>query len=171
MKGSALEGFTALYDGTGNSDATVSMRLTCHVTLDYELVKHLQMAGDKPHRGTPIGQMRELWPFDALKRRVTSEAERFISQVRSQGYIAAEPAESMVLWGPYTEKVGQPEDWVPEAGNHTIPEHERKTATKAWGYRGDELSVDKGVAFLINGRFTRKASLGSVSEENGVLIV
>lgn len=168
---SALEGFAALYDGTGNSDAVVPMRLSCHVTLPYELVRDVQMAGDRPHRGTPIGRLLELWPFDALKRRIKAEAERFISQVATQGYLALEPAESMALWGPYTEKVGKPHDWVPEDGNHTIPKHERKTATTAWGYRVDELSVDKGVAFLINGRFTRKASLGSVCEETGVLIV
>jgi len=170
-KGTAFAGFAALYDGTGNSAATVAITVRCHITVDYELVKRVQMMGDRPHHGTPIGRLPELWPFDMLKRKVVAEAERFVKQIATQGYEATQPVTTMQLWGPYTEKVGAPHDWIPEAGNHLIPEHLRRKATTVWGYRGDELSPHKGCAFFILGHFTRAAVLGRVDEQTGVLIV
>ena len=171
-KGSALEGFAALYDGTGNSETYAPCDITCHMTLEYELVRKCQIAGDRPHKGSPLGKLPELYPFDMLKRQVVAEAQRFVSQVLSQGYEALEPVYTMRLWGPYTEKVGQPRDWVPEEGNHTIQPHDRAIATTAWGYQSeDELDVSKGVAFLLQGKFQRRASLGHIDEGTGVILV
>lgn len=170
-KGSALEGFSVLYDGTGNSDATVASKVTCHAVIDAELVQLVQRYGFKAHRGTPLGKLPELWPFDLIRRPLLAEAQRFIDQIATQGYVAMSGPHAFRLWGPYTEKVGAPQTWTPEAGNDFIPKHEQREAVKAFGYRGDEFDFRKGCAFLIQGEFTRKANLGHVDETTGVLLV
>ena len=170
-KGSSRDGFTALYDSTGNSASTVQQDICCHAVVEYELVRKCQVAGMKPSKGTPLGKLPELWPFDVIKRQLMAEAYRFVSQIATQGYIPESPVYSFRLWGPYTEKVGTPRDWTPEADNPFIPVGEKRKVTTAWGYQGDELNIEKGCAFLIQGSFLRKASLGRVEEETGVLIV
>lgn len=173
-KGSALQGFSALYDGTGNSVATVPVNLSCHITLEYELVRKCQMAGDRPHRGTPIGKMLSLYPFDLLKRRLLQEAEVFRGHMVKQGYEPAQATTEFELWGPYMEKVDTQrlhEEWIPEEGNHVIPAAYRAKAQRAWGYRGDELRIDKGVAFFIRGAFLASGRNGVMDEQTGVLIV
>lgn len=170
-KGSAFDGFNVLYDGTGNSDATVATRIVCHATVDAELVELVQRYGFKAHRGTPLGRLPELWPFDLIKRPLIAEAQRFIDQIKTQGYSALSGPHSFQVWGPYTEKVGEPVDFYPEAGNHLIPKHEQQVATRAFGYKGDEFDFRKGCAFLIRGEFTKKASLGRVDEQTGVILV
>lgn|SRR3990167_2069518 len=167
-KGSAFEGFTALYDGTGNSDATVLETVATKCVLDYELVQCVHQAGGKPSRGEPLGKLPELWPFDALKRALRAHAAEFVEQIRAQGFQPLTNIEQFSVWGPFSEKVGEPREWTPEAGNHLIP-HPR-TASRVWGYQGDEFNWHTGCAFFIQGRFTRHARHGHVSDEGVVLV-
>lgn len=170
-RGSALDGFSALYDGTGNASAVVDQRITTRCVLDYELVKTVQMAGDSPHKGTPLGTISRLWPVEMLRNALLAHAEEFVRQIKAQGYEALSSVYEFRVFGPYTEKVGQPSDYVPEADNPFIPKQDKQTASKVWGYRGDELDVNKGVAFLIQGHFTRHARHGKVEERSGLLLV
>lgn len=170
-RGSALDGFSALYDGTGNSSAVISQRITTKCTLDYELVKKVQMAGDKPHRGDPLGRISALFPVDMLRRALVAHANEFVRQVKLAGYEAETSVYEFEVYGPYTEKVGAVADYQPEADNPFIPKHERRTAAKVWGYQGDEFDLHKGVSFLIRGRFTRHAKHGHVEEEKGLILV
>lgn len=171
QRGSALEGFAALYDGTGNESAVVPCRISCRVTVEYELVRLFQARGGGVCRGKPLGRLPELWPFDLLKRPLVEEAQEFVRQVGLQGWRPLTPATFFEVWGPFTEKVGTPHDWVPEADNPFIPDHEKQVATTAWLYAGHELRVDKGCAFFIRGEFARKATLGSIDEERGLILV
>ncbi len=149
----------------------VVQRVSCHVTVEYELVRKYQMAGGGTHRGTPLGKMPQLWPFDLLRRPLVAEAEEFVRQIGTHGYEPRTSIYEFKVWGPYTEKVGEPSDWKPEEGNHMIPKHQQRTAAKVWGYREDELSVELGCAFFVQGEFSIPASRGHVEEERGVLIV
>lgn len=85
-RGTALDGFAALYDGTGNSTAVVPETVQTKVTVDYELVKACQSAGDRPHRGDPLGTFPELWPFDGLKRPLIEHAQEFVRQLKTHGF-------------------------------------------------------------------------------------
>ena len=169
--GSALDGFFALYDGTGNSGVTIAEPVTTKCVVDYELVLDCQTAGDRTHNGTPLGKFPELWPFDMLKRPLVRHAEEFVRQVRRHGFEPLTSVYEFKVWGPYTEKVGEMREWVPEEGNHLIPKEQRRTAQKVWGYRGDEFNLEKGCAFLIQGNFTRATNRGHVGEEDGVIYV
>jgi len=170
-RGSALDGFSALYDGSGNSSAVISQRITTKCTLDYELVRKVQMAGDKPHKGGPLGRMSSLFPTEMLKRALLAHANEFARQVRTAGYEPETSVYEFEVWGPYTEKVGAVSDYVPEADNPFIPNSEKRKAAKVWGYQGDELDVNKGVSFLIRGRFTRHARHGHIEESKGLILV
>lgn len=170
-KGSALDGFFSHYDGTGNSDAVVIERVHTKLTLDDELVQVCHRHGDKPHRGTALGQLPELWPFDMLKRPLIAQAETFVEQIGGQGYIPATSIYEFEIWGPYMEKVSEPTQWVPEADNPLIPDWAKKKAHKAWGYQGNELRFDKGCTFIIVGQFFRAAKHGHISEETGGILV
>jgi len=135
------------------------------------MVKTCQMAGDKPHRGDPIGKMPGLWPVDALKRRALHYARLFQQSMRLRGYEPLQAETAMELWGPYTEKVplAPGPDYVPEEGNPLIKD--KQSAYPVYGYRGDELRVDKGIAFRIRGRFLADTKHGQVEEEKGVVII
>jgi hypothetical protein len=170
-RGSALDGFTALYDGTGNSSAVVEQRITTKCTLEYEMVRKVQMAGDRPHKGTPLGRISQLFPTEMLRRALLEHANEFVRQIRMQGYEPLTSVYEFQVFGPYTEKVGEPKDFSPEADNPFIPKHEQRTASKVWGYREDEFDVNKGVSFLIRGQFTRHARHGKVEEGTGLLLV
>lgn len=170
-RGSALDGFSALYDGTGNSGATVAQSITTKCVLEYEMVRKVQMAGDRPHKGTPLGRISQLWPTEMLRRALKEHGEEFIRQVAKQGYIALGSVYELEVFGPYTEKVGDAPDYTPEADNPFIPKHEKRVASKVWGYQGDEIDVSKGVAFLLRGRFARHARHGHIEEGSGLLLV
>lgn len=170
-RGSALEGFTALYDGTGNASATLGLSVQTKCTLETELVELCQQHGDKPHKGTPLGRFPELWPFDMLKRPLMAHADEFARQLKTKGYNARTPVTAFKVWGPYMEKVGAIETWKPEAGNHLIPSWAQRDAHKVWGYQGDEWDFSKGVTFIIVGDFTRSALEGVTDEETGVILV
>jgi len=168
-KGSAFEGFAALYDGTGNSDLTVVETVGTKCVLDYELVQAVHNAGGRPFKSEPLGKLSELWPFDALKRPLLKHAEEFVRQIGTQGFQPLSNVHQFLVSGPFSEKVGEMQQWTPEAGNHLIP-HPRQAQT-VWGYRGDEFDWHKGCAFLITGRFTRHARYGHVDEWTGMVFV
>lgn len=170
-KGSALDGFAALYDGTGNAESTVVQSITTKCVVDFELVQRCQDAGDRPHKGTPLGLFFELWPFDMLKRILVEQADEFVRQIALQGFEIRGDVYSFRVWGPYTEKVGEVKQWTPEAGNHTIPRHQQRQAVQVFGCRGDEFSFERGCAFLIQGKFTRAAKHGHVGETDGRIYV
>ena len=170
-KGTSYEGFNALYDGSGNSGLTISERVTTKCVVDYELVRLCQDKGMGVCKAKPLGKMLELWPYDRLKRILIDHTRLFTEQIATQGYHALTGIYEFRVWGPYTEKVGTPHDFVPEADNPFIPASERQTATTVWGYQGDEMSFDKGCVFIIQGRFTRHAKYGHVEEETGVIVI
>mgnify|MGYP001606223412 FL=1 len=171
MKGSAAEGFQALYDGTGNSDAAICQKVHTKVTVDEELVRLCHLHGEKPYRGRRLGRLPELWPFEMLKRPLIEHAHKFVRQIGAQGFKPVTSVYEFQVWGPYTEKVGEIQSYVPEEGNHLIPPAQRRKAVRVWGYQGDEVRWDKGAAFLIVGEFTRAAKYGQVSEEEGKIIL
>jgi hypothetical protein len=175
-RGTALEGFAALYDGTGNADAVIAQTITCRVTLEYELVRTWQDAMRAAHRspklhGMPLGLLPDLWPFDALRRPLMEQATEFVRQIGLQHYEPTQPVTAFEVWGPYSEKVGTPRDFVPEEDNPFIPKSERKTATTAWLYGGNESPIHFGCAFLIQSEFTRKARYGHETDREGVIVV
>ena len=156
--------------------------LTCKFRADPELVLRCQQAGDGVHRGTRLGQMREFWPFDALRSQALDEARMFIRYMRTQDYEPKQSQFEMELWGPFPEKVQYTGSWTNiEVGNPFFPEgrwvsDSRGTRT---GTRGpQELDRDtvldspdwkKGTVFLIRGLFL--AGYGHQEEETGTLIV
>src|SRR3990167_8197815 len=96
-RGSALEGFFAVYDGTGNADVTIASEITCKANVSYELVKQWQIAmrqarRDPTLRGKPLGRLPELYPFDLLKRPLVAEAHEFVRQI---GFHHWEPVASV----------------------------------------------------------------------------
>ena len=168
-KGTAFDGFSVLFDGTGNSDATVMETIATKCVLGYDLVAAVHNAGGKPYKGVPLGTLPELWPFDALKRPLVEQAREFVRQIGGQGFAALTNVEQFKVWGPFTEKVGNPHEWTPEEGNPLIP-HPRQ-AERVWGYQGDEFNWERGCAFFIQGQFTRHARHGFVENQTGKVIV
>ena len=171
-RGTALQGFFAHYDGTGNSEATLAERITTKCVLDYELVQLVHNHGGRPLRGLPIGKLPELWPFDLLKDPLLAQAREFVRQVKTHNWEAVENVYAFQVWGPYSEKVSDsPQEWTPEEGNPLIPKHQQRKALRVQGYQGNELDWRKGCAFLIRGLFTRAAKHGHMDEETGVLLI
>ena len=170
-RGSALDGFAALYDGTGNRDSVVPISIQTKVVLEDDLVTLCHQRGERPYRNQPLGAISDLGPGALLKQPLLSHAREFARQVRSQGYEAAADPEEFLAWGPYMEKVGPIQTWVPEADNHVIPDHLKRTAHRTWGYQGDEFNWQKGAAFIIVGSFQKAAVMGLVAEETGVIVV
>ena len=169
-KGSAYDGFAALFDATGNSNVVIKQGITTKAVVEYELVRLCQEFGDRPHRGDPLGLFPELWPFDMLKRPLLEHAREFVRQIALTGVAVIGDVDEFKVWGPYTEKVGDVREWTPEAGNHTIPKHQQRKAVRAFGYRGDEFNFDKGCAFLIQGQFTRSTKHGEISDEGMIFL-
>lgn len=170
-RGTALEGFFALYDGSGNSETTIRETVTTKCVLEFEQVQLVHNHGGKPYRGIPLGTLPELWPFDLLKRPLLDHAREFIKQVKTHGFHPLTSEYEFKVWGPFSEKVGEIKEWVPEADNPFIPEAHKQKATSTWLYRGDEFNWERGCAFLIKGDFTRYAGTGHVDEQTGVIIV
>jgi hypothetical protein len=160
--------------------------LTMKFKADSGLVLTCQRMGDKPHRGTPIGKIPELYPRDALKRLALSETKTFIRHMKNQGYEAQEAPTEMELWGPYREKMdmgkgGSVVNW--EEGNPTIPQgHWGTAAHGVWtpdsklGPRKldpttvrDHRDWKRGVVFLVRGKFL--ATHGHQEEKTGETIV
>src|SRR3989304_5448448 len=78
--------------------------LTAKFPLDPELVMRCQRAGSGVYRGTRVGQLPELYPYDALKRQVVGQAKTFLRHMRSQGYEPTQAETELELWGPYRER-------------------------------------------------------------------
>lgn len=170
-KGSSLDGFAALYDGTGNSETTICESVQTKCVVDYECVLLCQQHGWQAAHGVPLGTLAELWPFDLLKRQLVAHAAEFVRQIKPNGFDPVASIYSFKIWGPYMEKVGEIKQWTPEAGNPLIPKHEQRKAVQVWGYQGDEFDFNKGCAFLIQGDFTRHARHGHLDEETGRIFV
>ena len=175
-RGSALEGFNAVYDGTGNADAWVSSTIKCRVNVGYELVRTWQTAMRATRRnpklqGKPLGLLPELYPFDQLKRPLVDEANEFVRQIGLQHWEPLTGIYAFKVWGPYAEKLGVSHDWVPEADNPFIPEHEKQVATTAWLYGGNESPIVHGCAFFLVGEFVRAAQYGHIDEGRGLILV
>ena len=168
-KGSSLDGFNALFDGSGNSASTVFESVTTKCVVEDELVQIVHNHGGKPFKEQILGQIGALWPHDLLKQLLLDHAEEFVRQIAAQRFVPLTNVHQFLVWGPYAEKVGPPRDWVPEEGNHLIKQPRK--AARVWGYQGDEFDWRKGCAFLIQGTFTRDAKHGFVDEQTGVLIV
>lgn len=167
--GSALDGFVALYDASGNADAVVPMTVATKCLLDWDLLELCQRHGARPNRGDPLGTLPELWPFDMVKGQLLNQAREFRSQIGKKGYEALTDVYAFNVWGPYMEKVGEIRPWVPEADNPFVAE--KRTAQRVWGYEGDEFNFDKGCVYQIVGKFLRRASEGHIGEEDGVIYV
>lgn len=173
-RGTALEGFAALYDGTGNADAVIAQHVKCKVVLEYELVKDWQTAmraaGQSPTlRGKPLGLLPSMYPMDAIKQPLMREAIEFVYQIGLQGFEPTQHITSFEVWGPYSEKVGTPRDWVPEEDNPFVKD--KKTATTAWLYGGNESPIHLGCVFFLRAQFTRKATFGHETDKEGVIVV
>lgn len=160
----------------------VPIYLSCKFHVDPELVLRCQKAGDHPHRGTRLGQMREFWPFDALKRKALEEAQAFVGHMRTQDYLPLQSIYEMELWGPFREKVRHIESMTNiEEGNPFFPDGRWVSDNRGTvrGTKGpQELDREevlnspdwaKGTIFLIRGRF--EGNYGHVEESTGVLIV
>lgn len=167
-KSPAIEPPFVLYDGTGNSDATVKETVGTKCVLPYELVQRVHDAGGRPYKAVPLGTLPELWPFDALKRPLIAQAREFVRQISGQGFRPLTNVEQFLVWGPYSEKVGDMREWVPEAGNHLIANP--RTAQQVWGYQGDEFNWHMGCAFMIQGTFTRHARHGHVADDGRIIV-
>lgn len=170
-KGSAYDGFAALYDGTGNSNTTVFETVATKCVLEYELVQKVQDAGLAPLNGAAIGSISSLWPHSMLRQQLANHAAEFLRQIATQGFLTNQSAEALPVWGPFTEKVGPMRPYTPEASNDFIPDHAKRSAERVWGYRGDELDWSRGCAFLIQGAFTRHSSYGTVDNVTGRMVV
>ena len=168
-KRSRFAGAAILFDGSGNAEATVAETITTKIVLDHDLVQAVHDAGGRPCKAEPLGLLPELWPFDALKRPLLEHAKEFVRQVGGHGYQSLTNVEQFLVWGPYSEKVGDIAPWVPEEGNHLITNP--RTAQRVWGYQGDEFNWERGCAFLIQGTFTRHARHGHVDADTGRIYV
>lgn len=160
--------------------------LTCKFKIDSELVLKCQRMGDKPHRGTPIGKIVELYPYDQLKRAALSQAKAFVRHMKAQGFESQEAESAMELWGPYREKLNIAEGAALknfEEGNPLIPQgHIGSASYGGWEHdlvKGprvlnhntvrDHRDWKHGVVFFIRGRFL--GTRGHREETTGTIIV
>lgn len=177
-RGTAYDGFFALYDGTGNRDQYVAQRLRMKAVIPQELSDMYQnaQAGEKRPatvRGVPLGRMPEL-PHDCLllKRPLVECASESVRQMALQGYELLGDETQIEVWGPYMNKTPDPyREFQPEADNPFIPKSLKRTAqtTRLWG--SNEVIKQEYVVFLLVGNFVRSAKHGHVDEETGVILV
>ncbi|KKM96951.1 hypothetical protein LCGC14_1172970 [marine sediment metagenome] len=154
--------------------------ITCKFIVDPELVLRWQRFGGRPHKGTPIGLMRESYPFDVLKRKAVQEARIFVRYMKQQGNRPQEGEHQMLLYGPFRNRMDMSKGASMEnfeEGNHLIPQGMwRSKAHGTWAPDGKgprlidpEQEYKHGITFYIKGKFL--ATHGKESEENGTLIV
>lgn len=161
-----------------------SVSLNCKVRIDPELVLLCQKHGEKPHRGTRLGRMKELWPFETLKQHVMEQAKEFVRQMKARGYEPQQPESAMELWGPFREKADVSNTGLVnvEKGNPFFPygrwvndnrgvRQVNKTGPLEITRRQllDSPDWQKGAIFLVRGRFI--AHHGKQEEETGTLLV
>lgn len=161
------------------------VRLVCKFKVEPEIALRCQQLGGKPHRGSPIGKIVDLWPHDQIKRIALSQAKQFVGHMKNQGYAAQQAETEFELWGPYRERVDISKGTGLvnfEAGNPTKPDG-------VWGFaatgmtqadtRGPQVldrravlenqDHQKGVVFMIRGQFL--ATRGSKDDATGTIIV
>lgn len=156
--------------------------LVCKFRADPELILQCQKMGGSPYRGTPIGLVKDHWPFSLIKRQALEEAKTFIGHMASQGHIAKQNPDSMELWGPFKDKPTRGGLVNIEAGNPYEPGGKWAFDSKgAWRpesrgpqtLRRDQIldSPDwkAGVAFLIRGRF--ESTVGHQEETTGIVLL
>lgn len=154
-------------------------RLVCKIVVDPELIVLCEQGGI--HKGTPIGQMSELWPLDRLKAAILEQAETFVSHMRVQGNVLQGSIYAMELWGPYRDKPISSDVVNIEAGNSLVPEGRWAGAARgAWqpetlGPRlitQDLLDRDDfrhGVCYRVRGLFDK--TIGHQEESTGTVIL
>ncbi len=155
--------------------------INCKIRVDPELILLCQKHGDKPHRGTRLGQMKDLWPSGSLKSHLLEQTKVFVEHMRLRGYDRTESETEMEVWGPFREKVNSTGLVNLEAGNPFFPDgrYAFNAGTSVKATKGPQMlrreevlnSPDwkHGVVFLVRGKFL--ARYGKQDEESGVLIV
>ena len=156
--------------------------LACKIKVDPELVLLCQEHGDRPHKGTRIGRMKELWPFESLKRHLLEQTKLFVKHMRSQGNDPLQSETEMEAWGPFREKADVSNSRLVniEEGNPFFPDGRWVAANRGAmvATKGPQeltrekiLSSDweRGAIFLVRGRFV--ATGGHREESTGTLIV
>lgn len=159
--------------------------LTCKFRVDPELVLKCQDAGQRPHRGTPLGKMRVGYPFEELKKIAMDETKQFIHYMKIQGNEPRTAESVMTIYGPYREKMDMSKGASMEnfeAGNPFHPNGMwRSQAHGVWAPDGkgprlldrkkvlDSPDWELGTVYFVQGLFL--ASHGKEEEETGVLIV
>lgn len=128
--------------------------------------------------------MKELWPFDALKRHVLETTKEFVRQMRVRGYEPQQAETAMELWGPFREKVDLANTRLVnvEEGNPFFPEGRwvnDNRGVQRIESRGpqaisrqrllDSQDWRKGAVFLVRGEFISR--YGKQEEETGILLV
>ena len=157
---------------------SVPVRLTCKFIVDPELVLQWQRLGGQPHKGTPIGKIRD--PFDLLKRQALQEARIFVRYMKQQGNRPQEAESQMLLYGPFRNRMDMSKAATMENFEEGNPFHPngmwRSAAHGVWKPDGrgprlidPEAEYKHGVAFYIKGKFL--ATHGKEEEETGTLIV
>lgn len=160
------------------------VHIVCKIRVDPELVLLCQEMGQQPLRGSPIGKMMGLYPFDLLKNQAMDEAKTFTGHMRRMGNRPLQAESEMEIWGPYREKLKLAKGLVNiEEGNHTLPEGRWAFGDySGWTHDGqqgprqikreevlDSPDWKNGVIFLIRGRF--EATRGKQEETTGTVLV
>ena len=158
--------------------------LVCKIRVDPELVLLCQSHGDRPHRGTRIGRMKELWPFESLKRYLLEQTKEFFRQMRSRGNDPLQSETEMEVWGPFQEKADISNTRLIniEEGNPFFPDGRwvaDNRGTIRLESKGPQqmtrdkvlnsLNWERGAVFLVRGRFI--ATQGYREESTGVVLV
>ena len=159
--------------------------LAAKFPVDSELVLRCQKAGDQPHKGTRVGKILELYPYDILKGQALEQAKVFCQHMRSQGYEPLQEPTEMELWGPFRERLDTSKAATLknfEEGNHLVPQGRWGSAAHGvWRHdsvrgprRLDRQTVlnhpdwKYGIVFMLRGKFL---ATGGHLEDSGTLIV
>ena len=172
---------TALRENLNKTKFYVTDLLVFKIKPDAELVALCQQKGAAVYRGTPIGQMQSLWPFDGLKRAVIEEAETFVRHMAAQGNMLQTSVYQMELWGPYRDKPTGVREVNIEAGNPYVPDGKWAFDSKGT-WAPDETGVREvtkdlldredfrhGICYRIRGEFLK--TRGHQEETTGVVIL
>ncbi len=151
--------------------------LVCQFRADPEMVARCQGAAEGDQRfwrGRAIGTIRDLWPWQDMKRTALEEARQFVKYMRQQyqQYELVGAESEMELWGPYRQKVdwARVQDKLVRGDLRGIGGPLKMTQyAPGWAYGFDDKPEDKGLVFLIRGMFLAK--YGRLVEDKEVLLV
>ena len=172
---------TAIRENFDKTKFYVPDTLVCRVKPDPELVMLCQQKGEGVHRGTPLGKLKAMWPFDGLKRALTEEATTFVGHMAKQGNQLQTSIYEIEVWGPYRDKPMGAEEVNIEAGNHLVPDGKFAFAPKgAWqpetlGPRRitqsllDRGDFRHGICYRLRGKFLK--TRGKQDDITGVVIL